>query len=130
MKRRCNDPNNKEYKNYGARGIKVCKKWNKFKNFLKDMGEPPSSKHKIDRIDNNKGYYKSNCRWATQREQARNTRRNRLLTFKNKTQLMIEWSEEMNIQYKVLSDRINKLKWSVEKALTEPVRKQQKRRKK
>jgi len=62
MIQRCTNPNNKKYKNYGGRGIKVCKHWRKFENFLKDMGLPPTHKHQIDRINNDKGYRKSNCR--------------------------------------------------------------------
>ncbi len=130
MKGRCNDPNDSEYKNYGNRGIKVCKRWDKFENFLKDMGNPPTKTHMIDRINNNQGYSKSNCRWATAKQQQRNKRNNHLLTFNGKTQCLASWSEEFGIDYFVLKARINTLKWSVKKALTEPVRKQQKRRKK
>jgi hypothetical protein len=73
LRDRCNNPNNPAYKNYGGRGITVCKEWNSFPQFLKDMGEPPS-KRSIDRIDNNKGYFAVNCRWATKSEQERNKR--------------------------------------------------------
>lgn len=65
MKQRCNDPNHKDYKNYGGRGISICERWlNFFENFYSDMGEKPKPKRKysIDRIDNEKGYYKENCR--------------------------------------------------------------------
>lgn len=75
MKSRCYNKNNISYKNYGARGIKVCDRWlNSFENFLKDMGEKPSDKHSLDRIDINGDYEPSNCRWATPEEQAINKR--------------------------------------------------------
>jgi len=74
MIRRCNNPNNKHYKDYGERGIKVCQEWLVLENFKQDMGERPTQKHSLDRIDNNKGYFKENCRWATPAEQVCNRR--------------------------------------------------------
>lgn len=64
MKDRCLNPNNSRFSYYGSKGIKVCKRWLKFENFLEDMGEKPISKE-IDRIESSKGYFKDNCRWVT-----------------------------------------------------------------
>ena len=80
IKSRCYNPSVKGYKNYGARGIKVCDRWiNSFDNFMDDMGARPSLKHSIDRIDNDGNYEPNNCRWATNTEQANNRRTNVLL---------------------------------------------------
>lgn len=75
MKQRCYNPNNKAFKYYGERGIAVCDEWkNSFKQFMADMGERPSKEYSLDRVDNDKGYSKDNCRWATKKEQMNNKR--------------------------------------------------------
>jgi len=120
MKDRCLNKNNPEYKHYGGRGIKVCNEWVKFENFYKDMGECPPNKT-LDRIDNSKGYYKENCRWANLKEQNNNKRTNHLITYKGKTQTISQWARELNLGYKCLSHRINR-GWKIERALTTKIK--------
>lgn len=86
MHYRCKQgPDAWNYKIYGSRGIKVCKRWEKFENFFADMGKRPSKKHTIDRINNKKGYSPSNCRWATRKEQSNNQRRSLIVTINGVT---------------------------------------------
>ncbi len=73
MRRRCNDPKNIGYRNYGGRGITVCERWQKFENFLADMGKRPEGTS-LDRIDSNGNYEPGNCRWADAKTQAQNRR--------------------------------------------------------
>ncbi len=117
---RCTNPKNKNYKYYGGRGIKVCQRWMKFENFLRDMGEKPAETQ-IDRTDNNKGYFADNCSWATRKQQCRNRRSNHLETYQGKTKTMIEWAEETGILYDTIRFRL-KRGWSIEKALATPAR--------
>lgn len=74
LRQRCDNPNNKAYKHYGGRGISYTKRWNDFSKFLKDMGIKPSKELSIDRINNDGNYNKTNCRWATAKQQANNRR--------------------------------------------------------
>ena len=116
MIQRCLNQNHKSYKNYGGRGIKVCNKWLKFENFYKDMGKIPKGLS-LDRIENNKGYYKSNCKFSTRKEQQNNTRQNHYLTHNSKTQTLAQWAEELNLNYNTIAKRL-RLGWSVEKTLS------------
>ncbi len=113
---RCTNSNNSRYKDYGGRGIRVCEAWRSFDHFFEDMGERPPNTS-IDRIDNNKGYYKANCRWATRKEQARNTRTNKLITINGETKCLVEWCEIYQKSYHKIRQRIRTLKWNPEEAL-------------
>ncbi|BCK59736.1 putative AP2-domain transcriptional [Staphylococcus phage vB_SauH_DELF3] len=79
MRYRCNNPNYHAYHRYGGRGIKVCKRWDDFNNFIKDMGKKPFKNAQLDRVDNNKGYAASTCKWTTPKDNA-NNQENRLKT--------------------------------------------------
>jgi len=105
MKDRCLNPKDKDFKHYGERGIKICKRWDKFENFLKDMGKKPEGLT-LDRIDNNGNYEPSNCRWATQKTQTRNSRRNRTIRYNGETHCLIEWAEILGIGRATLAYRL------------------------
>jgi len=120
MIQRCKNKNNNQYNYYGGRGIKVCQRWLKFENFLKDMGEKPKEKS-LDRINNNGNYCKKNCRWATIEQQVSNKRNNKLFTFHNRTQCVSFWAREYGIHLQTFWRRI-KLNWSIEKILNTPIR--------
>lgn len=74
MRRRCMNPNFKQWKDYGGRGISICQEWDDFHQFVADMGPRPSTAHSLDRKDNDKDYCPSNCRWSTKSEQMLNRR--------------------------------------------------------
>lgn len=122
MKQRCYDSTTSNYNRYGGRGIKVCDRWlNSFENFLEDMGERPSNKHSLDRIDNNGDYTPENCRWATNKIQTRNTKRTKFIEFNGESKSVSEWAEIYNLNPTSLWSRL-KLRWPIEKALLTPIR--------
>ena len=86
-RQRCINPNDNNYIHYGARGIKICERWNSFEVFLKDMGNPPSLNHTIERIDVNGNYEPNNCKWATPKEQARNKTNTKFYEYKGKPKI-------------------------------------------
>lgn len=120
IKERCYNQNSPAYSYYGARGIKC--EWDSFEEFYKDMGEKPEGKS-LDRIDNNGNYCKENCRWSTAKEQAINRRSTTWITFQGETLNQRQWAKKLNISYKTLNNRIKVRKWSLDKVLTQPLRK-------
>lgn len=119
MIRRCSNPNDEAWKNYGGRGIKVCERWREsFEAFFADMGKRPSDDHSIDRFPNNNGDYEpGNCRWATSMEQMRNTRVNRLIEYKGKRKCVAEWAEQYGVRPGILYVRLFKSGWTFEEAV-------------
>lgn len=107
MRARCNNPNHADYKHYGGRGITVCAEWGDFSRFEADMSPRPVGM-RLERIDNDKGYSKDNCKWATQLEQMANTRVVRRITFQGATRHLSEWSRVLRVPlaslYRLLAD--------------------------
>lgn len=121
IKDRCNNPNDKGYKNYGSRGITVCDRWiNSYENFLADMGRAPTPQHSIERKENNKGYSPDNCKWATKIEQANNVRNNRVIEYQFRVQTLAQWCRELKVDYRLIHNRIYALQWTFDCAVTVP----------
>jgi hypothetical protein len=110
MHQRCSNPKNPGYPNYGGRGIIVDSRWNTFIQFYQDMGPRPTTKHSLDRINNNGPYSQENCRWATHIEQHRNNRRNHLLTIDGNTHCLSEWEEITGASARMIAWRIQSKK--------------------
>lgn len=123
IKNRCLNPKSLAYKNYGGRGITICQKWkDDFMEFYTwSMQNGYNENLSIDRINNDGNYEPSNCRWVDRKTQANNTRTNHFITFDNQTLTIKQWSEKLNIPYSCLFSRLKN--WSIEKALTTPIKK-------
>lgn len=107
-KQRCFDKNNNRYSTHGGRGITMCERWkNSFENFFNDMGKRPTSKHSLDRIDNDKGYCPENCRWATLNEQARNKRNTIKINTPDGIMSVHDAAEKYGLNVNTLKSRIN-----------------------
>ncbi len=105
MLTRCRNPNVSCAKHYGARGITVCERWQKFENFLADMSEAPA-KHSIDRIDNNGNYGPGNCRWVTHTQQMNNTRSNVFIEFQGLRLTRSEWERKLGLGRTTIRSRL------------------------
>jgi hypothetical protein len=122
MRTRCTNARQGHAGRYIDRGITYCERWDSFENFLADMGEKPTPKHSLDRIDNDSHYSPENCRWATQQEQTRNTCRSIYITHDGITLHLIDWATRIGIARQTLYVRLYVYGWDVERALTEPRR--------
>lgn len=107
MKGRCNNPTDDSYPDYGGRGISVCPRWNEsFSAFYADMGQRPSPRHEIDRIDNDGPYEPTNCRWLLRARQALNRRSTRTLTYHGETLSIAEWVRRTGIPTSTILNRL------------------------
>lgn len=120
MKQRCTNHNNRQYNDYGGRGIKVCKRWMNFGKFISDMGPRPTGKHTIERKDNDKGYTPTNCIWLSQALQSRNRRTSRRIEHNGITATLAGWGERTGLTSRCIRRRIE-VGWSIARALSEPL---------
>lgn len=122
MKTRCNNPNVRNFADYGGRGISVCARWSEsFTNFLQDMGPRPRG-YSLERKSNNGNYCPENCRWASRMDQNNNRRNNRLVSYKGQTMSLAQAirAEGCQLKYSTVSRRIFK-GWDLMRSLTEPL---------
>lgn len=117
MRERCRRKSNQDYPRYGGRGIRVCRRWLTFELFLKDMGPRPSSKHSIDRIDNDGNYEPGNCRWATTKDQQSN--KGTRVLFRGRLRTKRSIAVDLKISETAVAKRL-KRGWSEERAFTTP----------
>ncbi len=129
VKTRVRNSNRVGWKNYGGREeqdggpVTLAERWKVYANFIADMGRKPGPKYSIERRDNKLGYCPENCYWGTRKEQANNTRQNRIIEFQGQRLNTHQWAEKTGIKYWTLRSRLFQSKWSVEKALTIPTKK-------
>lgn len=111
MKTRCLNQNDKEFGNYGGRGIEICARWlgmDGFKNFLEDMGERPGPQYMLDRADNDGSYGPENCRWVTSAIQNRNYRRNVFVTIGGERMCLKDACEKLGLNYNIIRERMRR----------------------
>lgn len=125
IKGRCNNPLNADYPDYGGRGIRCL--WETSGDFVRDMAglyakaqrKWPSERLSIERLDFNGHYEKNNCSWIPVRLQAKNRRSNRIIEFRGRRMILMDWAKELGISRGTLWNRISRLGWSVEEAFNE-----------
>lgn len=122
MVARCTNPKCPEFPNYGGRGVTICERWRKFESFYAEMGPRPTSKHSIDRINNEGDYEVANCHWTTRDKQNRNKRNNHFLTLNGVTKCISDWAEQGNVSCGLLSYRIRIKRMDLKQALAIPPR--------
>lgn len=120
MMRRCTNPKEPYFQNYGGRGIKVCERWHSFDNFVADMGPRPAGMS-LDRVNNDGDYTPENCRWADQIQQHNNKSSNVLITHDGRTQTMASWARELGVRRGLLHSRLKRMPFS--EAIARPLAK-------
>lgn len=121
IRTRCLNPNDKTYKNYGGRGIKICNEWNDFATFHNwAIANGYDDNLSIERKDNDGNYEPSNCKWANDTEQANNKRTNRMIAHNGMTKTLSQWAKYYNLNYNMLFERL-KRGWTFKKAVATPV---------
>ena len=113
MHKRCKSTRPKDWRVYGARGISVCDEWKDVSTFIKDMAPSYFNGATLERMDNEKGYSKENCKWATLVEQGANKRNNVIVTYNNHTACIAQWSRILGIPIPTLHKRIKKVPPSI-----------------
>lgn len=128
--RRCTNPRQAAFADYGARGVTVSPTWRGpggFERFLAELGPKPTPRHTIDRIDNSRGYEPGNCRWVTHQEQQHNRGSNHWIEAAGERLLLVDWARRLGCGTSVITNRIGMYGWSPERAVTTPVRRIQRR---
>jgi hypothetical protein len=120
MIKRCLNPKYIGYARYGGRGICFDPRWDKFENFLSDMGERPDG-CTLERLHTDRNYWRGNCIWLPAELQQLNKSSNRLITWRLRTLCIAEWGRQLGINRRTLAKRLN-LGWSVDEAFTTPLR--------
>lgn len=130
MKARCYNPNHVSYKNYGGRGIEVCKEWKDnyvlFRDFMLSIGyneSLPTGQQTIERVDVNKNYEPNNCKLISKTEQNLNKRNNHIVTYRGITKTITEFAYDLGLDVETILNRINNHGYSIEEALEKPIRK-------
>jgi hypothetical protein len=121
LHQRCENPKAPKFYNYGGRGIKVCERWKSFENFAADMGIRPEG-YSIERINNDGDYEPSNCMWATTKQQLNNRRISRFIELNGERKTIAQWADQLGVKYDLIRCRIDRYGWSIERALTTPVK--------
>lgn len=124
---RCNNKDHWAFKYYGEKGIRVCKEWESdFMTFYRwAINNGYLDGLTIDRIDNTKDYYPENCRWVDRKVQANNRTFCKMIEYKGKTQNLMQWCEELNLNYKRVHSRLYRLGWTFEEAISVPVKRKE-----
>lgn len=124
MIKRCCNPTKEDRKNYQDRGITVCDRWrDNFQAFLLDMGAKPGKEYTLERVDNNAGYCKENCRWATRKEQSCNRRNNLILRYHGEDHRLVDLAEQLNLSpkhTKAIRQRLSR-GWDADSAVDTPL---------